>query len=169
MTGRKTRSPGLLASLLLTCALAGCSAGSPTLTPDDPLFAGLDRATVVEALESPTVTENLSGLDEAKMRAVYQNVVRNIYACRSALGVYQEWVRTGKAPTFPAQPTPTTPAMWSQEEDDDIVYYRKLATSGEIASLRSELLDENGCGNWVPAKPGDVNGPTVRDIVRGLK
>jgi hypothetical protein len=166
MTGHLTCLTGLALSAAL---LAGCTAGPPTPTPDDPLFAGLDRATVVEALASPTVKEAVEGEDRAMMEAHLQNGVRNIYACRSALAVYQEWVRTGTAPAFPDQPTPTHPAMWSEDEDADIANFRKLAKGGEIASLRSELLDEGGCGNWVPAKPGDLSGPTVGDIVRGLK
>ncbi len=101
------------------------------------------------------------------MRARYQNIVRNFYACRSALSVYQEWVASGVAPKFPNQPVPANPAMWAEDEDRDVADFKEAAASGDIERLRSELTNESGCGHWVPAKMGDLTGPTVGDVVRG--
>jgi hypothetical protein len=38
-----------------------------------------------------------------------------------------------------------------------------------VKNLEQELTQDSGCGAWVPAEPGDIKGPTVRDVVRDGK
>lgn len=150
----------------VTLVVTGCSA-TAGLAAEDPVFAGLDRGTTEEVLASPVAKERVAGDGQAEMRARYQNIVRNFYACRSALSVYQEWVASGAAPEFPHQPVPANPAMWADDEDQDVADFKEAAASGDIERLRNKLTNESGCGAWVPAKTGDLTGPTVGDVVRG--
>lgn len=159
-----------------TIATAACLSLGACTSPaglgvraDDPLFAGLDAGTVSEVLGSPTVKDRVEADEPAEAKARLQNIVRNFYACRSALAVYQEWLKNGKAPAFPTQPMPTHPAMWAEDEDRDIEGFRRDASSGDISVLRTDLTRADGCGDWIPAKPGDTAGPTIADVVRGAK
>lgn len=152
----------------IASVLVGCASGA-TPPADDPVFAGLDPVVVAEVLASPVARDRVAGDQGDEERARYQNMVRNFSACRSALAVYQQWVKSGSVPAFPAQPRPAHPAMWAADEDADIKNFQRLAAGGDIAPLRAELLDSQGCGGWIPAKPGDVSGPTVSDVVRGGK
>jgi hypothetical protein len=45
---------------------------------------------------------------------------------------------------------------------DGITY--EIAAHG-LAGLRQMLTGEGTCGTWVPARPGDVDGPTIAEIV----
>lgn len=137
------------------------------MSADDPVFAGLDRGVVLEVLASPAARSRVQGDDAETASARYQNMVRNFVACRSALAVYQEWIRGGVAPTFPRQPQPDHPAPTARDMDSDIAQFVKEATSGDITLLREELTSNSGCGAWIPARTGDANGPTIADVVRG--
>ncbi len=157
------------ATLLATAVLtAGCSPSRPgELSADDPVFAGLDRGVVLEVLASPAAQSRVQGDDAETARARYQNMVRNFVACRSALTVYQEWLRVGVAPAFPRQPRPDHPTATARDMDSDIAQFVKEATSGDISLLRAELTSDTGCGAWIPARNGDAGGPTIADVLRG--
>jgi hypothetical protein len=137
------------------------------LSAQDRVFEGLDPSVVAEVLESPAAEERVKGDDEPLMKARYQGMVRNFAACRAALEVYEEWMRTGVAPPFPEQATPVNPASYAEDMDRDIATFQRVAAGGDISVLRLELTQDSGCGAWVPAKPGDTAGPTIRDVVRG--
>lgn len=164
---QRARRLGVLAFALapLLALTAACSAQPAPLSAADPIFAGLDPAVVSEALAHPQLKENWEGLpDDDKARA--QNAVRNFANCRASLWVYQEWLRSGKAPSYPPQARPTNPQKWAADMDREVELSTKLASGGDISALRADLVNESGCGSWIPAKPGDINGPTVGDVVR---
>ncbi len=169
----RARTGSLRGALLLAgagaLALAGCGPATPTVSAQDPVFAGLDAEVVAEVLESPVAADRVAGDDQSTAKARYQGMVRNVVACRSALQVYQEWMRTGVAPEFPAQPSPESPAAYAGDMDDDIAALQRMSAGGDISVLRQELTQDSGCGAWVPAEPGDIKGPTVRDVVRDGK
>lgn len=158
----------LAAALIITVgvAMAGCSPGVSTPTAHDAVFEGLDASVVAEVLDSPVAAERVAGDDEGMAKARYQGMVRNFVACRSALDVYQEWLRTGVAPAFPAQPKPVNPAAYAEDMDKEIVGFERMSEGGDISVLRQELTSDSGCGAWIPAKPGDVSGLTISDVVR---
>jgi hypothetical protein len=133
------------------------------------VFAGLDREVVVEVLASPAAQARVQGDDAETASARYQNMVRNFVACRSALQVYQEWVRLGVPPAFPRQARPEHPAATARDMDSDIAQFVKEATSGDISMLREELTSDTGCGAWIPARTGDASGPTIADVIRGKR
>ena len=146
-------------------SLAGCS-GPLSLSVDDPVFAGLDPMVVEEVLDSPVTAERVEGDDEATAKGRYQSMARNFAACRSALWVYQEWVKTGVAPAFPAQPRPVNPSSGAVYMDRDIDDFTRIAAGGDIDELRRELTSDGTCGIWIPAKPRDLSGPTISDVVK---
>jgi len=142
------RSARVLRWVLLTAVLtASCSPSRPSeLAADDPVFAGLDRGVVQEVLASPAARSRVEGDDAETASARYQNMVRNFVACRSALAVYQEWIRVGVAPAFPRQPQPEHPSPVAGDMDRDIAQFVKEAASGDITVLREELTSDSGCG-----------------------
>lgn len=149
--------------------VTSCAANAVTISAQDPAFAGLPHELVAEVLESPVAKQRVAGDDEALAKARYQGMVRNYSACRAALAVYQEWVRSGSPPAYPPQPRPSNPASFAEDMDRDIANFRQLARSGDISLLRQELTSDSGCGAWIPAKPGDPSGPTISDVVRGVR
>lgn len=44
---------------------------------------------------------------------------------------------------------------------------KKSVESRDPENLRDRLIGEGRCGEWIPAQPGDVSGPTIEDIVLG--
>ncbi|MFT3861939.1 hypothetical protein [Micropruina sp.] len=157
-------------AVIAGCLMAtSCAAGTVTISAQDPAFAGLPHELVAEVLESPVAKQRVAGDDEALAKARYQGMVRNYAACRAALAVYQEWMRTGRAAAYPPQPRPSNPASFAEDMDRDIANFRQLARSGDISLLRQELTSDSGCGAWIPAKPGDPSGPTISDVVRGVR
>jgi hypothetical protein len=154
-------------SLVGLALAAGCSAArSDQLSAADAVFSGLDTAVVVEVLASPAARSRVQGDDPEAAKARFQNMVRNFAACRSALTIYRTWVATGVAPPFPKQPQPEIPAATAGDMDSDIARFTRAAASGDITVLRDELTNETGCGAWIPAAPGDVDGPTITDVVK---
>lgn len=147
--------------------LVACAGPRPPITPDDSVFAGLDSVVVSEVLDSPIAAERVDGDDAAAAAARYQGMVRNFTACRSALKAYEEWMNSGIAPTLEPQPVPSSPSMWARDMDDEIEGIERDLRSGDITLLRDRLTMSSGCGNWIPATPGDVSGPTIADVVNG--
>lgn len=163
--GHASRTVKRLAALVLLSGLAGCTAGIGTVAADDPAFAGLDPAVVKEVLDNPVAQERAKSDDPTDERSVYQGIVRNFIGCRSALAAYQEWVHTGTAPPLPDQPKPTNVMPSNRSMQVAIKLWQDALASGDISLLRANLTNESGCGVWIPAKPNDVNGPSVADVV----
>jgi hypothetical protein len=51
--------------------------------------------------------------------------------------------------------------------DRDIRAFEQDLASGDITLLRDALTNPSGCGSWIPATPGDTNGPTIAEVVNG--
>lgn len=167
-TRRLARCRSLLGAMAPLVLVAACSTTQASeFTASHPVFAGLDTAVVEEVLSSPAARQRVEGDDPSTAQARYQGMVRNFTACRSALKVYQEWLATGVAPSFPPQPTPANPASTAADMDRDIERLTKDAASGDISLLRADITNPSGCGAWIPANPGDADGPTVADVVNG--
>jgi hypothetical protein len=151
------------AALLLAMALVACSRHD-ALSPDDPIFDGLPRAAVVEALSYPRFEMNLEG--DPNMRSLAQAGVRSLILCRETLRVYETWLRTGVPPEISPGPVPTHPLEpGNTAVEQDYASLRAAVASGDPDRLRARLLAEGGCGtNW-PAEPG---GPLIAEVVRGL-
>lgn len=155
--------------MLFTAALIGGCAGSndPGVDPSSRAFAGLDSAVVREVVNSKIAKDRVAGDEATVAEARYQGMVRNFIVCRSALKSYEDWLQSGAAPELPAQPKPTYPASTAADMDKDIEAFKQDLKSGDITLLRDHLTNQSGCGNWIPAKPGDANGPTIADVVNG--
>ena len=98
---------------------------------------------------------------------MWQGMVQNFAICREATRVYLEWQKSGSAPKVARSQPPSNP---EQPSADDAVraweYYEKLAKQGDIEQLRQALTSESSCGAWIPAKPGDIKGPTIADTLK---
>lgn len=161
---------GPLFTLLVAVGLAGCSGNDDAaVSVTDKVFAGLDGAVVNEVLDSRVAKERVAGDEPAVAAARYQGMVRNFIACRAALSSYQKWLATGVAPELPDQPVPLYPAPTAVDMDKDIDQLKRDLASGDISLLRDRLTNPSGCGNWIPARPGDEDGPTIADTVNGTQ
>jgi hypothetical protein len=172
------RSPAVFgAGALVVAVVATVGANGPATrneawpTADSPIFAGLPAAVVAEVLANPKAQANIRIVppeDTARRATLWQGMVTDFVQCRALLGVYRTWTATGKAPQAPASLVPTTPTEDTLRESQIVdSFYRSEIASGDIRRLRSDLLNESGCGVWIPATPGDVTGPTIADVVRG--
>jgi hypothetical protein len=158
----------MVAVVILMMVTGACSsADSGKITASDPAFAGLDAAVVQEVLTNPSASEKLKTTSDADKRALSQGMVRNFSMCRAALDVYREWLRTGTAPIFAKQAAPANPSQSAIFADRTLKEFNKEVASGDISLLRNDLTNESGCGVWIPAKAGDISGPTIADVVRG--
>lgn len=148
-------------------ALAGCGADHG-LEASDVAFSGLDSAVVAEVLANPAATMKISQEPEDTRGSLAQGIVRNFIVCRDFYDTYEVWRRTGQAPAAPVLPQPSNPlepsaSGWPSEFRN----YSDALRSGDITRLKSLLTGDSGCGVWVPAKAGDVSGPTIAVVVRG--
>jgi len=162
-----------LAVLLL---VAGCSSGPVVLSPDGDYFEGLDPAVVEEVLASPVAVSQINQdcLAEEDYERSGQAVVLRYTYCRELLRVYEEWLTTGTQPEWHSPTMPTFPrvgtAGYPIDEGWDLIldYTEEVLASGDIELLRFELVNPNGTCAPDPAKPGDINGPTIADVVKGM-
>ena len=152
---------------LAVMTLTSCSS-SHEVSADDPIFVGIDHRVAEEVLASTAVKERTQGDDEATTKMQLQGIALNFVLCRQAYAAYREWVTTGTQPSLPRPVRVQQPirAAYSQYRRDRQMFGEELA-SGDIDVLRSHLLNDTGCGVWIPAKPGDQSGPTIADAVRG--
>jgi len=155
-----------LAVLLLV--VAGCSGGPVVLSPDGDYFDGLDPALVAEVLGNPTSKWVIGSFEGEEQEQVAQGSVVNYGYCREMLRVYQEWTITGVRPELEPPRMPDSPrgdlAYWwglTRAEAED------LLASGDIEQWRLGLANPNGNCAHVPAKPGDISGPTIAEVVKG--
>lgn len=165
-SNRSPRWHAIAAVALLATALAACGRGEGGLSPDDPIFDGLPRAAVVEALSLPRLRMNLEGMSLEQQRSLAQAGVRTLISCREALRVYETWIRTGVRPEISPGPVPTHPLEpGNRAVEEDYARLEAALASGDPDRLRALLLAEGGCGpNW-PAEPG---GPPIAEVVQEL-
>lgn len=139
-------------------------------SPKDRIFEGLPADVVAEVLDNPAARANIDmPLDPAERNSLWQGMVTNFIMCRQLLGIYQAWEQTGTPPIRQfVMPEPKNPLQPSYRSLQSLYeYYGSHMRAGQIDTLRADLLNESACGNWIPAKPGDVSGPTIADAVRG--
>lgn len=168
-SGRRAGSWAPVSVVAVALLLGGCSNSSLRMQADDPLFAGLDPAVVQEVLASDAAAQVAVGSDEESARLLYQGMVMNFSACRSALEVYQTWTRTGQPPAYPAQPEAENPGpMQAEDQAQSLKDYQRAIEGGDITVLRNLMANPNGgCGTWIPAQPWKTDGPTIADVVNG--
>ena len=160
----------LLKLLLLALCLnllTGCS-DSILSSPDADVFQGLDPTVVSEVLANPTVRTKIERRAKDEQPGLAQGIVINFIVCRDMLRVYQEWQRSGVPPKLQplphhANPDPITAESWELKYSG----IKESADSGDPENLRDWLIGEGRCGEWIPAQPGDISGPTIEDVVLG--
>ena len=157
----------LLPLALCINLFAGCS-GSILSSPDSDVFQGLDPAVVSEILENPTVRTKIERRPKEDQPGLAQGIAINFIVCRDMLHDYQQWQNTGIAPTLrplprPSNPDPLTADHWELRYID----IKESIESGDPEQLRDFLTGEGSCGEWIPAQPGDISGPTIEDVVLG--
>jgi len=149
-------------SLILN--VSACS-GNDQPTPDAPYFAGLDPAVVAEVLANPVAQSRIEGDAQADKERRLQGMVINFIVCRDMYRVYETWLTTGVAPEPSPIPQPHDPrADWNTQ----FGVLTDAARSGDIDRLRSVIIGEGTCGNWIPLHPGQPDGPTIEDAIREL-
>ena len=167
MAGRAHRGVVAAAAVLLSVLLAGC--GGDDLTPESDTFAGVDPAVVAEVRESPVAWGKVEQEDEATRASLAQGIARNFVQCRAAFGAYESWVTTGQTPPVPELPSVTHPLEPGNSAlESDHAFVEAAIASGEPGKLRDFLVGEARCGEWIPAEPGAVDGPTIEDAVEEL-
>lgn len=140
----------------------------PSVT--DPIFAGLPPQVVNEVLQNPEAQANIAMPVSGQARdALWQGMVGNFVFCRQMLSFYETWHSTGAKPaSFPTPVTPEHPLSSYQDVLNTYAFYKTRVATGDIRVLQDLLLNDSGCGKWIPATPGDSTGPTIADVVRAL-
>lgn len=148
----------------LSIPAAGCSGPPPE---DAQLFQGLDPVVVQEVLDNPVHERDISALPESTRDRGWQYTVAEMDACRDLHAAYQEWLRTGEQPKLPAWDVPQAPEPGYLELAQSAEKVMRAAyEGGDPAEVVTYLTAEGSCGTWVPAKPGDVKGPTIAKTVK---
>lgn len=137
------------------------------------LFEGLPRDVVSEVLANPTALANVAIWPEEETdgrNALWQGMVINFTQCRQMLSIYEEWRTTGEPSSLPPLVLPSHPVgdviTTARQADSS---YRELLAQANRSQLGEFLKNESGCGVWIPAKPGDVSGPVIADVVESLE
>jgi hypothetical protein len=166
MTGLCLRLKRLSAGAALCCLAVACS--NQGLSPDASYFRGLPTSTVREALANPTLKRNLEGEDPAAQQSLAQAAVRNMIFCREELHVYQQWLALGKPPPILPGPVPARPLEPGNSAIvQDYARLKAAVASGDPSQLQLGLTANGSCGQWVPATPGQIHGPTIAEVVLG--
>lgn len=155
--------------------MAGAYAPVESRTPPagSVLFEGLPKDVVSEVLANPTALANVEMWPEEETEgrnALWQGMVINFTQCRQMLGIYEEWGTTGEHSSLPNLVLPSHPVgdvvTTARQVDSS---YRELLAEATLTELGDFLKNESGCGVWIPARPGDVSGPVIADIVESLE
>ncbi len=155
----------LLAGISLCLALSACS-GDADVSEDASHFEGLDREVVAEVLSDPVAAQKIEEEPEETKASMAQGIVRNYEVCRAAFRAYHEWTTTGRAPELAPIPVPASPEEPSNEAvARDYSSVKAAILSGEPQQLRTRLTAEGSCGQWIPAEPGDREGPTIKEAI----
>lgn len=164
----------LAATCILVCVAATTACGNQNsklepLTTASSVFAGLDSVVVQEVLDSPVASGKINEeTDLADRDSLAQGIVVNFITCRDVARAYEEWVTSGQAPTLAPGAVPDDPLAWYEYEPANRERLESAIASGDPSRLRPYLVEESSCGNWIPAKPGDVSGPTIREAIEAL-
>lgn len=154
--------------VLLVFALTACASQAAGPSADDPEFEGIDRSVVEEVLASKAVAFRTAGDDQQMLLTRLQGIALNFVLCRQAYSAYEDWRTTGLPQMLPvplhvAKPRQMAYAQYRR----DWTEFQRLLSGGDIDVLRGRLLNESGCGVWIPLKPGDQAGPTIAEAIQG--
>lgn len=134
------------------------------------MFDGLDPAVVSEVLANPEA--RLKILEEETISArdsMAQGIVINFLTCREVAAGYRRWVTAGVRPTLKPVPTVAEPKQPSYGDAQGIHdRLEALIASGDPSQLKQTLEGPSSCAHWIPAKPGDVSGPTIEDSLKDV-
>jgi hypothetical protein len=175
LRGRRLALGAATVAIGVTLATAAFSSpdapvvGAPPAV-DSPIFAGLDRNLVAEVLNNPAAQANADINNVTDRDAMWQGMVMNFSLCREMFATDQDWHRAGVAPPVPALPPfPSHPVSTATTADIRTAYgmFANTVASSDRNGLDDLLTNLSGCGMWVPATPGDVHGPTIRDVIEG--
>jgi len=162
-----------------TCALAcvatvaACGGGSETVrlpSAGSAMFDGLPTAVVSEVLENPDATRKILEEETVSARdSMAQGIVINFMTCREVAAAYRQWVTEGVRPHLAAVPTVSAPQEPSYPDAQAIhARLESLVASGDPSQLEATLKGPSSCGHWIPARPGDVSGPTIEDSLEDI-
>lgn len=163
-----------VAACALACAAtaAACSSQDDLALPaaSAPVFDGLDPAVVSEVLANPEASRKI--LEEETISArdsMAQGIVINFLTCREVASDYRTWVTTGVRPSLKPVPVVAEPKQPSYG-DAQAIHDRleSYVASGDPSQLAQTLTGPSSCGHWIPAKPGDVSGPTIEDSLKDV-
>lgn len=166
-TRRTNRLVGAALAALLVAACSG-NADASVESVDARVFAGLDPVVVQEVLDNPIAMGKINEEPEDSRESMAQGIVRNFEVCRDAAAFYSEWLGTGEKPDLAPLPVPEDPREPSNSAwDADYGLLTAAADSGDPQLVRDWLTLVGSCGQWIPATPGDVNGPTIAEVIEG--
>lgn len=154
-------------SMAVVLSVTGCTTSDSPADASD-AYAGLDQAVVQEVFANPVAIQKIDEEPESTRLSMAQGIVRNFMVCRNAYDTYEQWLTTGERPELAPLPVPENPEEPSNGDWD--VTFKALQDrlkSGEPDQLREWLTAEGSCGAWIPATPGDADGPTIRDAIEG--
>lgn len=163
--GRRLQIAGGTATLVVV--LTSCAASAPTAASE--VFDGLDPLVVEEVMDDPVAWGKVLDEDDATRESMAQGIVRNFEQCRGAYEAYQAWVTDGPPPAVPetsAPSRPLEPAHTAIEQTQTLI--EDAIAAGDPGLLRDVLVGEARCGEWIPAKAGDRDGPMIAEAVRAL-
>lgn len=163
----------MVAACTLACAatLMGCGSEDAALPPaGSSIFDGLNAQVVTEVLANPDAASKITDEDSAEAQAsMAQGIVINFIVCRQVAADYRSWLTTGARPALARLPTPSHPQQPSYGDWQlGRTHLQGLFDSGDPAQVRNYLTGESSCGHWIPAKPGDVSGPTIEDSLKDV-
>ncbi|WP_203336264.1 hypothetical protein [Nocardioides limicola] len=175
-----TARPLAVLGLLALIAAAGCGTQAtalPTLDEDSAIFVGVEPSIVTEVLAHPqaqamldeegTADDDSGSSGEERRDSLAQGIAINFVMCRATAEAYKSWLSSGVRPATPRVPTVAEPQEPSYSDWLDLQdRLDGLFMSGDPAQVRDRFLTGAGsCGEWIPAVPGDVSGPTIEDEI----
>lgn len=137
------------------------------MAPDAPHFEGLDPEVVAEVLSHPRDRLFIDRSENRKPN-IAQAITLNFILCRDAMRVYRQWTSTGIPPAFAPMPEPVHPQQYAYSDArDEYNDYNQAIQSGDPQVLLSLITGQQTCGAWIPARPGELSGPTIEEVLLG--
>lgn len=139
------------------------------INEDSAIFKSFPTEITQEVLQNLKAISNTGGLKREDQEILWQGQIINFQMCRQMLNVYQSWISAGTPPdSLPSIQNGAFNSTVFVNMSSMYDYYNKIAESGSIDDFREALTADGSCGVWIPAKPNDVNGPSIADVVNSL-
>lgn len=150
---------------LLAIGMVGC--GPEQMTTDAPHFEGLDPKVVAEVLSHPRARLFIDQSEDWKPN-IAQTITLNFILCRDAMRAYRQWTSTGIPPALAPMPEPVHPQQYAYSDArHQYNDYNQAIQSGDPQVLLSLITGQQTCGAWIPARPGELSGPTIEEVLLG--